>query len=288
MKTLFLSILSLASTFVLQTASAASSCPAPWHCQTDYVRSGYLEENPAVPFRGNVIYYEGLGDSMINHGPLFALLTEAGYRVIAFDYRGQGGSSGNMNETRIAGIAEMGNKFWTAYARDLEHFPQKTLIGWSTGGLAAYRQAIEDPSVNRIVLIAPGIVPRFFLGKLGFITQNTLTSATYENGEPNPHLDPIRPKTPLGLPLFDADLLQQAVILTGKTMPSRVSGLVLVTSKKDRFVNADATMRDLKKRAPQFEFQQFIDAHHELDNEAEPTGSMARESVLKFLESSDR
>ena len=125
------------SAFTPQMASAGAPqriCPAPWKsafgntsdCSlkdftletwsgwtgeswsvTAKIRSGYLAENPNVTFRGNIIYYEGLGDSMMNHMPLFQTLTQAGYRVIAFDYMGQGGSKGSMNDTRIYQIAKL-------------------------------------------------------------------------------------------------------------------------------------------------------------------------------------
>lgn len=73
-----------------------------WH-QVD-IRLGYLTANSAVPFKGNILYYQGLGDSILNHDPLFSVLTNAGYRVIAFDYMGQGGSDGSMNHTSITNI----------------------------------------------------------------------------------------------------------------------------------------------------------------------------------------
>ena len=70
------------------------------------LRAGYLQESKAP--KGNILYLEGLADSMFNHEQLFTALMKEGYRVIAFDYPGQGGpgprqggSQGNMNDTRI-------------------------------------------------------------------------------------------------------------------------------------------------------------------------------------------
>src|SRR6185312_33467 len=51
------------------------------------------------PLKACVLYLEGLGDSIMNHRPLFSNLNQNGYRVIAFDYMGQGGSQGSMNLT---------------------------------------------------------------------------------------------------------------------------------------------------------------------------------------------
>ena len=65
------------------------------------LRTGLLYESANVPFKGCVMYLEGLGDSILNHRPLFTALSEGGFRVITFDYMGQGGSTGSMNHTRI-------------------------------------------------------------------------------------------------------------------------------------------------------------------------------------------
>lgn len=67
-----------------------------YHVTREKIRMGYYPEQGV--FKGNILYYEGLGDSMLNHAPLFEKLSQNGYRVIAFDYMGQGGSSGKWIE----------------------------------------------------------------------------------------------------------------------------------------------------------------------------------------------
>lgn len=297
--------------------TSARICPSPWQSASGYqddcnlqefalttwsgwtgahwdvkerIRSGYLAENPNVPFRGNVIYYEGLGDSMVNHMPLFRKLTESGYRVIAFDYIGQGGSSGSMNDTRILQIGELGDKIWNLHARDLTNYPKKTIIGWSTGGLAAYIQAKMKIDVNNVVLIAPGIVPNIKVGeqhilesKFNQITLPTLTTQIYSNRNEDPHLDPIKPGSPLDVMDFSWDLLVTARAHRGSSMSNRVNGFVLLSGDNDTYVNAKRTFAILKKFAPHFLVKQYPNTLHEIDNESEPSSSNAHEDILNFL-----
>lgn len=263
---------------------------------TATIRSGFLRENPLVPFRGNLIFYEGLGDSMINHLPLFSELTAVGYRVISFDYMGQGGSSGDMNDTRIRQISVLGDQVWRREAREIERFPKKTIIGWSTGGLAAYTEAIMNPErVDSIVLIAPGIAPNPFVGeqhplrgKLNLITLRTLTTADYSKGQPNPHLDPIFPTSPMKvLTGFALDLMKTARTMRSMPFSPDVRGFVLLSGKKDTYVDAAKTLKVLKANVPRFgdRFSAKIYplALHEIDNEAEPTRSEAHTDIVDFL-----
>src|SRR5690606_21112615 len=104
--------------------SASANCPRPWVCEnvlipvpttsvkgdfkivTPTIRAGYLPHEGE--FKGNILYFQGLGDSMLNHDPLFLKISKAGYRIIAFDYMGQGGSTGKMDNTRIKYIPWIG------------------------------------------------------------------------------------------------------------------------------------------------------------------------------------
>ena len=314
--TLFVASLLGANGAGAQAQASEKLCPSPWlgavngkaDCRLDklnlittgvltgseklvqaQIRSGYLAENPEVAFRGNIIYYEGLGDSMLNHLPLFSKLTNAGYRVIAFDYMGQGGSSGSMNDTRIAQIAELGNLIWNLHARDLAAQPKKTIIGWSTGGLAAYMQAATNADVANIILIAPGIVPNLTVGeqlplkfKFNQITLESLTTQTYGEGIDNPHLDPIRPKSPLEVMNFSLNLTGTA--RRSHSLPvDLVQGFVLLSGDDDTYVNAAKTKRILQHIAPHFAVKQYPGTLHEIDNEAEPARSEAHQDILDFL-----
>lgn len=314
----FLKFLSAFSSVALITPLAfARICPAPWQSAVGNsndcirqeltletwseftgarsevkanIRSGYLAENPNVPFRGNVIYYEGLGDSMVNHLPLFTKLTDAGYRVIAFDYMGQGGSSGSMDDTRILEIGVLGDKIWNLHARDLANFPKKNIIGWSTGGLAAYMQAQMKTDVSNIVLIAPGIVPNKFVGeqrplelRFNVITLPTLTTQVYTSGVQNPHIDPIKPTSPFEVKAFAYDLMTEAEACRGNLMSNRVNGFVLLSGDNDTYVDAQETFAVLKQDAPHFSVLQYPGSLHEIDNEVEPTRSNVQRDILNFL-----
>ena len=285
-------------------------CPSPWNCRVSpftlksnnavtgvpkflkvSIRHGYLEENSNVPFKGNLIFYEGLGDSMLNHRPLFQKLTDAGYRVIAFDYMGQGGSGGSMDDTRILEIGSLGNRVWNLYARNLKDFPKKTILGWSTGGLAAYAQAAREMNVDNVILIAPGIAPKYLVGEqnplrgeINRITVSTLTTQSYDDGSLDPHVDPIKPSSPLLVPCFSMDLAMTAKVMRSTPIGRRVNGFVLLSGENDTYVDAKKTRRVLEVIAPHFLIKQYQGALHEIDNESEPNASMAHQDILNFLE----
>jgi pimeloyl-ACP methyl ester carboxylesterase len=285
----------------LTELKAPEGCPEPWHCGSipfetqvssafsfgrshsvsAQIRAGYLPESPAVPFKGNIVYYEGLGDSMLNHLPLFEKLTQAGYRVVAFDYMGQGGSTGNMDNTSLA---------VQKYGRDLGSFPKPTIIGWSTGGVAAY-YAAHTNQADQVVLIAPGIAPKTLAGKqqlfppkLDEITLDTLTTQTYTAGQPNPHVDPIRPQSPLAVPDLIADQEGKASDAQKHWgVSSDVRGFVLLSGKSDSYINDDETRKALEKQVPQFSIRQYTGSLHEIDNEVPAISDQADADILSFL-----
>lgn len=310
-KKLFL-ILSL----ILISSMAKAICPKPWICQnlvlkvpyttigwqvgltgpmlvptvsrtTETIRAGYFPESGK--FRGNILYFEGLGDSMLNHEPLFKELSRAGFRVVAFDYMGQGGSSGKMNRTRIEFIPWIGQAVWNKFARDIKKFQQKIIIGWSTGGLAAYMSATKF-AASKVVLIAQGIVPNSIVGggltswPINEITLDSLTSAApYLENETNPHVDPIRPDSPAKVATFAIDLLATASVARDTKVPALVQGLVLLSGADDTYVDAKKTELVLKKNAPHFKVIQYQGALHEIDNEREEIQQKAIRDILKFL-----
>jgi len=257
------------------------------------LRSGYIKESEKVPFRGNIIYYEGLGDSMMNHGPLFSKLAEEGFRVIAFDYLGQGGSQGTMNMTTIQNINEFGHQvFETFRKKNCQQCDDMTIVGWSTGGLAAYRDAYLDggKKIRKVVLIAPGISPNPVVGE-GFntwppnrISLESLTTADYKIEKYNPHIDPIRPQSPVVVPCFSLNLLSTALLSRFWVISKNIKGLVLLSDpRQDTYVNAEDTLKVLKENADHFSPIFYTGARHEIDNERKKISEKAISDIIDFL-----
>jgi alpha-beta hydrolase superfamily lysophospholipase len=253
------------------------------------VRARFLVENINVPFRGNILYFEGLGDSIQNHAPLFNRLTAEGFRVIAFDYMGQGGSEGEMNDTRIWDIPRVGLQVLSRYGRDLPLFPKPIILGWSTGGLAGYLAAQQQVAAA-VILIAPGISPNFIVGEqhlLHFqvdrITQRTLTTAKYDLQHPNPHVDVIAPNSPLAVPDFALSLQIAAAESKNWNINPSIPGFVLLSGAKDTYVNASDTMKVIRKHAAHFKIEMYAAALHEIDNEASVTQIKMQSDILNFL-----
>lgn len=256
------------------------------------IRTGFLAANPEVEFKGTILYYQGLADSMLNHDPLFQVLTEAGYRVVAFDYMGQGGSAGSMNNTTIENINEIGDKVVKKLGRGNGNYH---IIGWSTGGLAAYRKAYHDKG-NRILsvtLIAPGISPRVLVGEGLFnwpideISMRSLTSNEF-NGVNDPHEDPIYPVSPLCVPKFALNLQATAYNSRSWVMDRKVKGFVLLSdSRIDTYVNSTVTRKVVKKNAMHFKTKTYLNTLHEIDNEKEYIAKTVRQDILDFIENAN-
>ena len=268
-------------------------------------RTGLFIESAKVPFKGCVIYLQGLADSILNHRQLFSSLSENGFRVIAFDYMGQGGSSGTMNDTRIYEplfpSLEIGNQarfVWQA----LENFKspsgqsceksKKMVIGWSTGGLAAYGLA-HDKWADDVVLMAPGIHPKIFVGEAALapsfmlrgdqvITERTLTRNNFQ-GQTNPHFDPIKPTSPLKVPLFASNLLITSELSRFWEISTRVKGLVFLSGEEDTYVDQAETKVTLAKKAAHFTIVAYKGALHEIDNELPEVSNDLIQKTIQFL-----
>ena len=300
MKNLIL-IISFASAFSFFSVSSYAGSFLDWNLDTlemyrgnrmTSLRIGYVEENPNVSFKGNILYYQGLGDSMLNHDPLFEVLTKEGFRVIAFDYSGQGGSTGSMNQTTIKKINQIGDRVIEVLGRgDGSSQKKYHIIGWSTGGLAAYRKAYVDKrnTVLSVILMAPGIAPNYIVGEglqswpIDKISMRTLTRNTFD-GVNDPHEDSIHPISPIYAPKFALNLQWTAKKARKHWIVSkRIKGLVLLSGSQDTYVNASRTKKALSRGAPHFKIKQYPLALHEIDNEVEEIARDVRERILNFL-----
>ena len=270
------------------------------------LRTGvYLEQNSSQ-FKGCVLFLQGLGDSIRNHDPLFLSLSRAGYRTITFDYLGQGGSEGSMNQTRVIdsrlssqrSILYQATWAWNLFSHKTMNghncsTSKKRVIGWSTGGLAAYILA-ADQWADSVVLIAPGLHIKPFVGEASSnwlkmngvsetITLETLTHVPYR-GAQDPHKDPIKPNSPAKAPLFALNLLSSSIVAQKLNVPASVHGLVFLSGVNDTYVARNKTIETIKKNANHFEIVAYKNALHEIDNEIEPIAKHLRESTIDFLE----
>lgn len=269
------------------------------------LRSGYIEPKAGIELKGCVQYLQGLGDSMLNHEPFFRQISDAGYRVILFDYMGQGGSEGSMNHTRIYDplyknleIASLAKAVWNRYSviknngRDCS-VAKKVVIGWSTGGLASYRMA-RNKQADAVVLLAPGINPRTLVGEAAsrpqllvsaseaVITERTLTRQNYSH-RVNPHVDPIKPASPTHVPLFAANLVLTSKLAQHWSIPREVPGLVFLSGDEDTYVDRTASITTLQRNAPHFTVISYNGALHELDNETDDVAFDVHRRTVDFI-----
>ena len=251
------------------------------------LRYGALSPPRGTSIRASILYLQGLSDSMLNHLPFFEFLTQRGYRIIAFDYPGQGMSSGSMNQLRILpashpqSIANIASKVWNIFYPDQPRI--RNVIGWSTGGLAAYELCHQN-FVDNAVLVAPALGIKILLdGKL-ITTYRCLTHANYTHGN-NPHIDPIKPKSPLTVPVFSSRLLWTDRKARTWQIPKTVNGLVCIAGKNDPYVHAHMTQQIIQQHAAHFSIRSFENALHEIDNESDEIRLAFYEEVAGFLNS---
>jgi alpha-beta hydrolase superfamily lysophospholipase len=247
-----------------------------------------IEHRPAGHIRGDILYLHGFADRGDNHGPLFKSWTDAGFRVIAFDFPSHGKTTGMLNAIDLYGFHDLAGMAAHVERHTRESFDRPLLLaGWSTGGLLAVRM-IQAATIERLgrepaglILFAPGISVRTLVGKLGFVTEGTLT----RNAEP-PHAGPIRPKSPLFHPLFAIKLLANAALSRAQIYPLHVPTLILLGGdKEDRYVHSkrivEWSLRE-RRRGAELEVERFPGALHELDNEPGPTGRDVRDAATEF------
>ena len=240
------------------------------------------------------MYLEGLGDSVANQQPLFHALSESGYRVLFFDYMGQGGSEGSMNDSRVLDpvndslqLSTQAKAVWNLYSKDCGQ-SKKVVIGWSTGGLVSYKLA-RDGWADAVVLIAPGIHTKKFIGEAAttpsalvklqpVISARTLTRSTYS------HIDPAKPDSPAKVPLFAANLLASSLLSQHWRIDPTVKGLVFLSGVEDTYVDRDATIKTLKKNASHFNIVKYDGALHEIQNEIPEVAFDMYQKTIQFLD----
>jgi alpha-beta hydrolase superfamily lysophospholipase len=272
------------------------------------LQTGFYRESESTQFRGCVLYLEGLGDSVKNHIPLYKALSKQGYRTIFFDYFGQGGSGSSMNNTRIVDlifpalqISNQAKFVWNHYSEVPDYKTQKSchgspkkIVGWSTGGLAAYGLAAESWA-DAVVLIAPGISVKKFIGEAAVhpeyltqlkpvITLRTLTKVPFALNE-DPHLDPVKPNSPTLVPMFAANLIITSEMAQLWSIPKSVAGLVFLSGPDDTYVKANRTLEVLSSNASHFGVVNYVEALHEIDNEVPKIAQDFQQKMIAFFNS---
>lgn len=262
------------------------------------LRTGYYRESVHTEFKGCVLYLEGLADSVANQQPLFHHLSESGYRTVFFDYMGQGGSEGSMNNSRVLDpinnslqISTQAQFIWNKYSEGCKN-SKKLVIGWSTGGLVSYKMA-HDGWADAVVLIAPGIHTKMFIGEAAntpsdlftfqqVISERTLTRNTFSDGR-NPHVEPIKPNSPAKIPLFATNLVAASKVSQNWKISSKVKGLVFLSGIEDTYVDRDKTMATLKQNASHFGVVSYDGALHEIQNEIPEVANDMYHKTTQFL-----
>lgn len=266
------------------------------------LRVGQYTEQGSL--RGCVLFLEGLGDSILNHEPLYRSLAQGGYRTITFDYFGQGGSSGSMNDTRVEDAknpyVEIGTQARFVWGLHPECASSKKLvIGWSTGGLAAYKLAVEKWA-DAVVLLAPGIYPNKFVGRAArqasllwkvightgfkpeFYPVIGLETLTRDLDRSHAHVEGVKPSSPTAVPLFALNLIVTSMLYRETT--TDVPGLALLSGDEDTYVDRKKSEKFFKT-LPNFKVHSYPGALHELDNELEPVRVDVQKRALEFFNS---
>ena len=169
---------------------------------------------------------------------------------------------------------------------------KKMIVGWSTGGLASYRLAYEGWA-DSVVLIAPGIHPNKFVGEAAeksslmltgdqVITERTLTRNQFKN-QPNPHIDPINPISPMKVPLFATNLLLTSELSQFWKISPKTNGLVFLSGEEDTYVDREATKKTLTKNASHFSIVAYSGALHEIDNELPEVANDMIQKTIQFF-----
>lgn len=255
--------------------------------QFDECRVRVIEQTPphGTEIIGDVLFFIGYADRADNHEPLFSLLAQNGFKVVSFDYPSHGETNcGILNLHTYTSLMTIAGEVERAFRTSLK--APLILGGWSTGGLLAVRLLQTNFFTERIpaklFLLAPGISVYPLVGGDGIIRESTLLS------NPNPpHRGPITPISPLITPFFSTNLIANSLLAQHQDLPSNTQTLVILADdKEDLYAKSQIVRvwtRKQKMAGRILTALQCLNSKHEIDNEVEPIGSTARESILAFL-----
>ncbi|RDH44411.1 alpha/beta hydrolase [Zooshikella ganghwensis] len=252
-----------------------------------YVRVGIFQPKNRSA-HGDILFLHGHADRLDNHPTLFNTWTQAGFRVISFDWPSHGLSRTMPIDTftfdELAAIAILVEKQTAA-----EKERPLILAGWSFGGLVATRisqqanlHRIFSRPLTALLLITPGIAVHPFSGGDGVARLSTLTN------NPNPPVaGPPSPALPIQNPLFAIRLLAAAWQAQQQALPQKLPTFIaLAGDQTDWYVNTPKLKHWIKrfpKQHTQVDIWQCPEAKHALDHEPYPVGPYIRNQIIAFL-----
>jgi pimeloyl-ACP methyl ester carboxylesterase len=130
------------------TAARASQTTAPGHAMVGDLDVAYRVQGQGAP----LILIMGFGGTMDIWDPILLQALAADYRVVTFDNRGMGGTTGPPAEFSIEQLADD-----TAGLMDALGIERAHVLGYSMGGYVGQELALKYPKrVDRLVLMGTG------------------------------------------------------------------------------------------------------------------------------------
>lgn len=272
-------------------------------------RVGLFLQNPEIKPKACVLYLEGLSDSFFNHQNLFSDLNRAGYRVLSFDYLGQGGSEGELSQMRVDSrlnqpfmtgqefeISEQAKWVWSHFQGACRNSP-KLVIGTNVGGLSAFKLA-KEKWADAVILLSPSLSPTYCIHEVSDRLVDRCNSdevlplevplASREPGSvPELAFEPPRPATLDEAKGFVINLVSTAYLRAPRWRVSKngTSGLVFLPGVDDPELDREEARRILIHNAPDFTLISFEEARGNLDQERPEISTRLRRRLIKFLDS---
>ena len=112
------------------------------------IHAWYLKrKDPTVNSQGLVLFFHGNGMNLTNHLPNLSWLTEKGFDIVLWDYRGYGRSEGEADHELVyRDSLEILN--WAHQLKHEGHHPRLILYGQSLGGMILGRAIADDPQAS--------------------------------------------------------------------------------------------------------------------------------------------
>jgi len=273
---------------------------------------------PSTPARGSILFTGGRGDFIEKYLESFAAWHAAGWRITAFDWRGQGGSGRGGPAPHVGHIADFADfitdmaAFWAEWAAGAAG--PRVVIGHSMGGHLALRAVVEGAiAPDAAVLVAPmlglraPLAPRVGEGVAGLMARLGDPARGAWKGNERPHSRLSRQALLTHDPDRYADELwwqaADAVLLTGPPSWRWVAGafastrrlraspglgrvgvpVLMLVAEADRLVDPRAALA-VAARLPDCRVVRFgAESAHEILREVDAVRDRAMAEIAAFL-----